>query len=70
VYFQQLTCRGRGDEACTAIGMDHESWGEQAEAVARPYKVEGIQAKVEELTTALRKKTLELARQRKRLGRC
>jgi DNA-binding NtrC family response regulator len=67
VYFQQLTCRGRGDEACTAIGMDQESWGGQAEAVARPYKVDGIQGKVEELTTALRKKTLELARQRKRL---
>jgi two-component system response regulator HydG len=67
VYFVEEKCRGRGNHSCVAIGMDSESWGDRAESLAKNYRVEDIQSKVEELTTALRKKTLELARERRRL---
>ena len=67
VYFVEKTCRGRGDKFCTVVGMDHESWGDEAESLGRDFQADDIQGKIEELTTELRKKTLELARQRKKL---
>lgn len=67
VYFQERTCRGRGDSVCSAVGMDRGSWGDQAEQIERRYQVEDIQRKIESLTTTLRKNMLDLARQRKRL---
>jgi DNA-binding NtrC family response regulator len=67
VYFTEVTCRARGDDACRAIGMDRESWGDEADALVKNYQVDDIQGKIEELTTALRKRTLELIRQQKKL---
>jgi DNA-binding NtrC family response regulator/predicted hydrocarbon binding protein len=67
VYFAETTCRARGDNACRAIGMDKESWGDEADALVKNYKVDDIKGKIEELTIALRKRTLELVRQQKRL---
>ena len=67
IYFTEMTCRARGDDACRAIGMDRESWGDEADALVKNYQVDDIQGKIEELTTALRKRTLELIRQQKKL---
>ena len=67
VYFVEQSCRARGDAVCTALGMDRESWGDDAEALAEYFEAEDIQGKILELTTELQKRTLELARQRKRL---
>jgi DNA-binding NtrC family response regulator len=69
VYFVEQTCRARGDAVCTALGMDGESWGEDADALAEQFEAEDIQGRILELTTELQKRTLELARQRKRLKR-
>jgi DNA-binding NtrC family response regulator len=69
VYFTEVSCRARGDDACRAIGMDSDSWGDEASALKRNYQVDDIQGKIDELTTALRKRTLELVRQQKRLRR-
>jgi DNA-binding NtrC family response regulator len=67
VYFTEVTCRARGDEVCRAVGMDSDSWGDEAGALMRNYRVDDIQGKIDELTAALRKRTLELIRQQKRL---
>jgi two-component system response regulator HydG len=67
VYFTEVSCRARGDDACRAVGMDKESWGDEADALMKNYKVDDIQGKIEDLTNALRKRTLELVRQQKRL---
>jgi DNA-binding NtrC family response regulator/predicted hydrocarbon binding protein len=69
VYFVEQSCRARGDSVCTALGMDRESWGEEAEAIGQYFEAEDIQGKIRELTAELQKRTLELARQRKRLKR-
>jgi len=67
VYFAEVTCRARGDDACRAIGMDKASWGDEADTLVKNYQVDDIKGKIEELTTALRKRTLELIRQQKKL---
>jgi two-component system response regulator HydG len=67
VYFTETTCRARGDDVCRALGMDRESWGAEADALQRNYQVDDIKGKIDDLTTALRRRTLELVRQQKRL---
>jgi two-component system response regulator HydG len=67
VYFTERSCRARGDPLCEVIGKDRDTWGEGATQLEEYFQVEGIQGKIEELTSALRKKTRDLARQRKRL---
>jgi DNA-binding NtrC family response regulator/predicted hydrocarbon binding protein len=69
VYFKETSCRGRGDKRCIAVGRDRKSWGDDAEVLSRDYHADDIKGKIDELSTELRKKTLELARQRKRLKR-
>jgi len=69
VYFIEESCRSRGDAHCRGIGMDCDSWGDRARSFERNFSAEDIQGKIEELTAALRKKTRELARERKRSRR-
>ncbi|MBD3180068.1 MAG: AAA family ATPase [Candidatus Latescibacteria bacterium] len=67
IYFKELKCRGRGDELCRALGMDHDSWGEEAKSFADDMQIGEIRGKIKELTAELRKKNAELARQRRRM---
>jgi DNA-binding NtrC family response regulator len=69
VYFTEISCRARGDDVCRAIGMDKQSWGDEAGALVKNYQVDDIKGKIEDLTIALRRRTLELMRQQKRLRR-
>ncbi|MEJ2722366.1 MAG: sigma 54-interacting transcriptional regulator, partial [bacterium] len=65
--FKGITCRARGDKVCSAVGMDEESWGDEIKLFVQDFRPDDIQKKIEDMTTELRKKTLELARHRKRL---
>jgi len=67
VYFQEQSCRGRGDDLCKAVGMERESWGDQAETISKQFLVGDMQAKIESMTMTLRKQAIELARQKKRV---
>jgi two-component system response regulator HydG len=67
VHFRESTCRCRGDEICRVVGKDLDSWGPEAKQFIDDFAAEDIQGKIETLMAELRKKTLELARQRKRL---
>ncbi|HER43366.1 MAG TPA: sigma-54-dependent Fis family transcriptional regulator, partial [Candidatus Eisenbacteria bacterium] len=67
VHFKESTCRCRGDEICRVVGKDLDSWGPEAKQFIDDFAAEDVQGKIEALMAELRKKTLELARQRKRL---
>jgi transcriptional regulator with PAS, ATPase and Fis domain len=67
VYFVECKCRGKGDETCTAVGKDVDSWGEEVAPTLPYFQAEDIQSKILTLTNELREKELELARQRREL---
>lgn len=67
VYFREESCRCRGDKVCEVVGKDLDSWGKEAEQFIKDFEGEDIQGKIEDLMTELRKKTLNMARQQKRL---
>jgi DNA-binding NtrC family response regulator/predicted hydrocarbon binding protein len=67
VYFVERKCRGKGDEVCTAIGKDVDSWGEEVATTIPYFQAEDIQGKIRTLTNELRAKELEVARQRREL---
>jgi DNA-binding NtrC family response regulator/predicted hydrocarbon binding protein len=68
VYFVERKCRGVGDRVCMAVGKDEASWGDEIKASLPYFRAEDIQGKVMALTVELRKKTQELARQRRKLS--
>ncbi len=67
VYFMEQGCAARGDKLCRALGRDLESWGNEISAQLPFFQAEDIYGKVVALTTELRRKTIELERERRRL---
>ena len=67
VCFVERSCRARGDRYCEVIGLNREFGGDEAESLCRYLEIEDIHGKIVDLTNQLRKKTLELARQRKKV---
>jgi len=67
VYFRESRCRARGDPICAATGMDEASWGKDVDELRAVFRNEDIQRKILDLTADLKRKTRELAIQRKRL---
>lgn len=68
VYFIEHKCVAKGDQVCTAIGKDEESWGEELAANLPYFQADDIHDKIIELTADLKRKDAELARQRAQLG--
>jgi len=68
VYFIEQTCRARGDAVCAAIGKDLDSWGAEIAPHLPFFQADDIRGKVEKLSAELRRKTRELARQRRQIG--
>jgi DNA-binding NtrC family response regulator/predicted hydrocarbon binding protein len=66
VYFVERHCRAKGDSLCTAVGKDRDTWGDEIKDCLPYFEAEDIRGNVERLSRELRKKTRELARQRKR----
>jgi len=69
VYFVEKRCRAAGDRACTAIGMDADSWGPELELHLPYFRAEDIRGTVRRLTEELKRKMRELARERRRAAR-
>jgi len=67
VYFIEQKCRAKGDRICSAIGKDQASWGDELKESLPYFKADDIQGTVLALTGELRRKTRQLAAQRKRL---
>lgn len=68
VYFVEDRCKAKGDRICTAVGKDEASWGDDLKPHRIYFQADDIWKKVNKLTQELRKKTRELAAQRKLLG--
>ncbi len=69
IYFIEQQCLAKGDALCSAIGVDEASGGDMIKDVLPYYEeVEHIQPQIMELTTQLRQKDRQLARQRRRLA--
>jgi DNA-binding NtrC family response regulator/predicted hydrocarbon binding protein len=67
VYFLEGKCRAKGDRLCTAVGKDLDSWGEEVRPHLPFFQAEDVHGKIMTLTQELRRRTQELARERKRL---
>ncbi len=68
IYFVEQKCRAKGDMICSAIGKDKASWGTQLKDIIIDFQSEDIRGKIQQLTEQLRKKSAELALQRRHLG--
>jgi two-component system, NtrC family, response regulator HydG len=68
VYFIESRCVAAGARVCAAVGKDERSWGAELKPHLPFFQGEDIVGKVQRLTQELRRKTRELAEQRKRLG--
>lgn len=68
VYFIETHCEAKGDCICVALGKDEASWGKELTPYLPFFKMDEIWGKVRELSQKLRRKTRELAVQRKLLG--
>ncbi|MBU0984068.1 MAG: sigma 54-interacting transcriptional regulator [candidate division Zixibacteria bacterium] len=67
VYFVEQQCERSGDLCCRAIGKDVDSWGDEILPYLRYFEGDDIKGNVEQLTRELRKKTRQIAVQRKQL---
>ena len=67
IYFIEQKCRAQGDRVCMALGQDEAAWGSALVPHAPYFEAFDIQGKVQELTRELKRKTVELAKQRSRL---
>lgn len=65
IYFIETKCRGRGDQTCSAIGKDVDSWGEELTPHIKYFEAGDIYSKIMVLTKSLKEKTAELERQRR-----
>jgi len=68
IYFMEEKCRARGDRVCMATGMEREAWGERISDYLRYFQSEDIYGKIIRLTEDLKKKQMEIERQRKRIA--
>lgn len=68
VYFIENTCVGVGAKVCSAIGKDESSWDKEIKPVLKYFKGEEIKGKIQELSSELKRKTIELARERKKIN--
>ena len=68
VFFIESHCEAKGDCICVAMGKDEASWGEELKPHLPYFQMDDIWGKVQKLSHELRRKTRELAAQRKLLG--
>ncbi|MBI5818150.1 MAG: sigma 54-interacting transcriptional regulator [Verrucomicrobia bacterium] len=68
VYFIESQCEACGDRSCIATGRDEASWGGELKPHQPFFQANDIWGKVKTLSQELRRKSRELAAQRKLLG--
>ncbi|MFZ2639480.1 MAG: sigma 54-interacting transcriptional regulator [Verrucomicrobiia bacterium] len=68
VYFIESQCEACGDRSCIATGRDEASWGGELKPHLPFFQANDIWGKVKTLSQELRRKSRELAAQRKLLG--
>jgi two-component system response regulator HydG len=68
IYFVETKCCAAGAPTCRAVGKDLASWGDEVQPHLPFFEADDIHGKIMRLTHELRKKTLALERQGRRLS--
>jgi DNA-binding NtrC family response regulator len=69
VYFREVSCVGKGDKHCVAIGRNAEGWGTDLEAIRADFQAASVGHEVERLHEAVGKRAKELDRRERLLER-
>jgi DNA-binding NtrC family response regulator len=69
IYFRETACLGQGAAACSVIGRDAQSWGEDLPAIKEDFHVADLGQEVERLREAVRRRVRDLDRRERLLER-
>ena len=69
VYFRETACLGQGAKACSAVGRDADSWGEDLHAFREDFQAADLGQEVERLRDAVGRRLKELDRRERLLDR-
>jgi DNA-binding NtrC family response regulator len=69
IYFRETECLGHGDKACTVIGRDAESWGDELRSIREDFQAANLGQEVERLRGAVGRRVKELDRRERMLER-
>ena len=64
IFFIETECMAGGSAICYLVGKDEKSWGNRIEEIQQLFQAEDIKGKVQKLTQELKKKTLQLSKQK------
>ena len=67
IFFVEQKCVAHGDRVCVALGMDRATWGDALKPHLPFFYAEDIRNRVTHLSQELRRRTVELNRQRREL---
>src|SRR5574339_790980 len=69
IYFRETECLGQGVKACTVIGRDAESWGDELRNIREDFQAANLGQEVERLREAVSARVKELDRRERFLER-
>jgi DNA-binding NtrC family response regulator len=69
IYFRETECLGQGAKACTVIGRDAESWGDELRSIREDFQAASLGQEVERLRQAVGRRVKELDRRERMLER-
>ncbi len=69
IYFRETECLGQGAKACSVIGRDAESWGDDLRGIREDFQAANVGQKVERLREAVGRRVKELDRRERMLER-
>jgi two-component system, NtrC family, response regulator HydG len=69
IYFRETACLGQGAKACSAVGRDADSWGEDIHAIREDFQAADLGQEVERLRDAVGRRLKELDRRERLLER-
>src|SRR5574339_922601 len=69
IYFRETECLGQGGKACTVIGRDADSWGDELHSIREDFQAANLGQEVERVREAVGRRVKELDRRERLLER-
>ncbi len=69
IYFRETGCLGQGAKACSVIGRDAESWGDELRSIREEFQAANLGQEVERLRETVGRRVKELDRRERMLER-
>ncbi|HXW07123.1 MAG TPA: sigma-54-dependent Fis family transcriptional regulator [Vicinamibacterales bacterium] len=69
IYFRETECLGQGAKACSVIGRDADSWGDELRSIREDFQAANLGQEVERLREAVGRRVKELDRRERLLER-